>query len=193
MSTSSVLKHVKIAVGSKNPAKIAAVSQGFMTAFRLQNNELLLEGFDVDSGVSEQPVGDAETKQGAINRAKCAFEAYIMLHGSPPCYSVGLEGGISTKEINEIMECSAWMVVYNGSSFGSARTASFMLPESVACLVRDGMELGLADDTVFNRINSKEGSGTVGHLTRGVMSRSDYYSHAIVLSLIPFNWTELFP
>jgi len=183
-----------IAVGSKNPAKIAAVSQGFITAFRLQDSsDLLLEGFDVDSGVAEQPVGDTETKQGAMNRAKNAFEAYITTNGSPPSYSVGLEGGISTKEMGQTMECSAWMVVYNGKTYGSARTATFMLPESVAQLVRDGMELGVADDTVFQRINSKQGSGTVGHLTRGVMNRSDYYCHAIVLALIPFNWTELYP
>ena len=184
---------MKIAVGSKNPAKIAAASEGFMTAFRLEKSDLLLEGFDVDSGVSDQPVGDAETKQGATNRAKSAFEAYLSLNGSPPCYSIGLEGGISTKDANETMECSAWMVVYNGKTIGSSRTATFALPESVAQLVRGGMELGLADDTVFKRINSKEGTGTVGHLTRGVMSRSDYYCHAIVLALIPFNWTELFP
>ena len=94
----------------------------------MQNNDLLLEGFDVDSGVSEQPVGDTETKQGAINRAKSAYEAYILKNGTPPCYSVGLEGGISTKETNQPMECSAWMVVYNGKTFGSARTATFMLP-----------------------------------------------------------------
>ena len=55
------------------------------------------------------------------------------------------------------------------------------------------MELGVADDTVFKRINSKQGTGTVGHLTQGVMNRSDYYCHAIVLALIPFNWPELFP
>ena len=39
---------------------------------------------------------------------------------------------------------------------GKSRTATFFLPEEVAELVRQGQELGSADDIVFNVSNSKQ-------------------------------------
>ena len=46
---------------------------------------------------------------------------------------------------------------------GSSRTSTFALPQVVADLVRQGVELGKADDQVFGRENSGRGDGTVGH------------------------------
>lgn len=62
-------------------------------------------------------------------------------------------------------------MVYNGEKFGSARTASFFLPEAIATLVKGGLELGDADDKVFGSTNNKQSGGTVGHLTNGVIGR----------------------
>ena len=67
------------------------------------------EGFSSPSGVSDQPIGDEETRLGATNRAKHAFEAWTVSHdGQPPAYSVGLEGGID--RTSQGMECFAHMV-----------------------------------------------------------------------------------
>ncbi|EED93722.1 predicted protein, partial [Thalassiosira pseudonana CCMP1335] len=50
----------------------------------------------------------------------------------------------------------------NQHSWGYAKTASFLLPPAISELVLEqGMELGHADDIVFDRVNSKHGSGTV--------------------------------
>jgi non-canonical (house-cleaning) NTP pyrophosphatase len=63
----------------------------------------------------------------------------------------------------------------------------------IAALVREGVELGEADDRVFGRKGSKEGDGIVGLLTGGVVDRANYYSQAIVLAMIPFlKHRELF-
>ena len=121
-----------------------------------------------------------------------AWDAYVALHNAPPTYSIGLEGGIEEYD-NGNMACAAWMVIYNGNKFGSAKTATFTIPPPIATLVRGGMELGLADDQIFKTINSKQNSGTVGHLTRGVMDRSEYYRSAVLLAMIPFLWPELYP
>ena len=51
---------------------------------------------------------------------------------------------------------------------------------------QDGVELGEATDTVFARVNSKHHDGTVGILTGGLIGRSEYYQHALILALIPF-------
>lgn len=53
-------------------------------------------------------------------------------------------------------------------------------------LVRSGIELGVADDQIFHRIDSKKGDGIVGILTQGLIDRSMYYSHALILAFIPF-------
>lgn len=106
-----------IAVGSKNPAKIDAVRIGFMkgwlrvdttlqssseTLSQSSSSLLSLVGYDVDSKVSSQPIGDHETKQGALNRATAAYQEYITQHGHQPHFSVGLEGGITTREEGRI-------------------------------------------------------------------------------------------
>jgi inosine/xanthosine triphosphatase len=62
----------------------------------------------------------------------------------------------------------------------------------VARLVRSGVELGVADDRVFGRSNSKQQDGAVGLLTRGIVTRTDYYEHALLLALVPFGLSELY-
>jgi inosine/xanthosine triphosphatase len=152
-----------IAVGSKNPVKVNAVSRGFeqVASFfpPVDGLELLLaetnaatpriEGIDVPSGVSDQPMGDRETKTGALNRATAAYTAYEKLNGAPPRLSVGLEGGVSVDSETNIMECFAWIFVFDGKRSGAARTASFPLPPVMRDMVmKEGMELGDADDKV---------------------------------------------
>ena len=73
----------------------------------------------------------------------------------------------------------------SGQLEGRARSASFLLPRAVAELVEAGVELGAADDSVFRRRASGRGSGTVGFLTKGLVSREAYYEHAFSLALIP--------
>lgn len=190
---SSLSSTVILAVGSRNPVKVKASVDGIRQALQLpiDDTSIIAEGFDVPSGVPDQPIGSEETKRGATNRALKAWAEYQSKHNCPPTYSIGLEGGID--DSGGAMECSAWMVIYNGSKFGYAKTASFIIPPAMAELVRGGMELGTADDTVFRTINSKQGSGTVGHLTRGVVDRTQYYSSAVLLAMIPFLWPDLYP
>ena len=77
--------------------------------------------------------------------------------------------------------------------FGLSKTGTFLLPTSLAKLIKDGMELGDADDKTFGRIKAKHGSGTVGLLTDGLIDRSAYYEHALVLALIPWIRPDVYP
>ena len=190
------MKEVHIAVGSCNPVKIDAAMKGIQCSFAAKEKESETKyhtyGFNVPSGVSNQPIGDNETKIGACNRAKRAFEEYGNKYGSTPNFAVGLEGGVSF--VNDDMECFAWIVIYNGVSFGYARTGAFMLPPIISRLVREeGIELGDADDKVFGTTNNKQSGGAVGHLTNGIINRSEYYTHAVILACIPFLSPELYP
>ena len=183
------------AVGSKNPVKLGAAQVGVQKACASRTAsepQVQVTGYGVPSGVSDQPMTSEETKRGAVNRAKAAFAAHAEATGSAPEFAVGLEGGI--EEDGSDMLCSAWMCVYDGEHLGTAKTASFTLPPAISALVRGGMELGLADDQVFATVNSKQGQGAVGALTRGVIGRQEYYEPAVVLAMVPLLWKgELFP
>ena len=167
-----------LVVASLNPVKIAAALDGFRRMF--PDDSFEARGVSVPSGVSDQPMTDAETLQGALNRVAHARAA------TPDAdYWVGLEGGC--QESGGALETFAWIVVTDGVRMGKSRTASFSLPEEAARLVRQGMELGHADDVVFGRSNSKQQNGSVGLLTGDVVDRAAYYAQAVILALIPFK------
>jgi len=63
----------------------------------------------------------------------------------------------------------------------------------VVALIQAGMELGHADDLVFQAQNSKQQGGSVGLLTHGLITREAYYQQAMVLALIPFLNESLYP
>lgn len=171
-------------VASTNPVKIAAVAQGLEKMF--PDVRWSVAGISVSSGVSDQPMTDHETLQGALNRALAAQNTE-----STADLWVGIEGGCAD-ETSE-MTAFAWVVALDSSGqVGRAKTGTFLLPSPIAELIRQGVELGEADDRVFGRQNSKQSNGAVGLLTNDVIDRTTYYREAVVLALIPFKNPELF-
>lgn len=171
-----------IIVASQNPVKINATRVGFARTF--PDIECHVSRVSVPSGVSDQPMTSDETLQGALNRAENARR-----HTADATYWVGIEGGVD--ETAHGMEVFAWVVVTDGQRTGKSKTGTFFLPDEVVSLIRQGVELGDADDQVFGRENSKQGNGAVGILTKDVIDRTDYYVHAMILALIPFTNTAL--
>ncbi|MBX7143359.1 MAG: inosine/xanthosine triphosphatase [Oligoflexia bacterium] len=173
-----------IVVGSKNQVKVNAALKAFQRAF--QGTAFTAIGAEVASGVAVQPMSDAETLRGALNRAKRVQS----LHPKAD-YWVGIEGGIEQTEYG--MAVFAWIVVCSPRGEGRGRTGAFFLPPAIEELVRQGDELGVADDKVFGRTNSKQSNGSVGILTNDLITRTDYYEHAVLLALIPELQPELWP
>ena len=141
----------RIVVASGNPVKVNATRSGFQRMFPDTDFELVM--VSVDSGVSHQPMTEAETLQGAENRAKEAARSVAQAD-----FWVGIEGGI--EDLADGMLAYAWIVVCSDGPTGKGRTGGFLLPESVAQLVRAGKELGDANDLVFGRQNSKQQEGS---------------------------------
>lgn len=167
---------LKIVVASTNPAKLEAVGSAFEACFK---TPLELVSVSVPSGVAEQPMTDAETLQGARNRAANALAKIPDAH-----YAVGLEGGV--EDTRDGMLSFAWVVVKTRVLESRGRTATLQLPERVAALVRQGVELGEANDRVFGVQNSKHNLGAVGLLTNGLIDRKKLYADAVIMALIPF-------
>ena len=175
-------KH-RIVVASRNPVKLNAALQACMCMFPDVSYEI--EGVSVPSGVPDQPLSDEETLQGALNRAQNAQSLE-----TDADYWFGIEGGVEPH--GDTFQSFAWVAVIGRSGrVGKARTAMLYLPQEVAKLVREGMELGHADDVVFGKENSKQHSGLVGLLTDDVIDRSSYYRQAAILALVPFKNTNL--
>jgi len=173
----------KIVVSSMNPVKAEAVKNGFTRLFPDTPFEMI--NVSVESGVSDQPMTDEETRTGATNRAT---KARVAEPGGD--YWVGVEGGCDF--LGEDMVAFAWIVVLGKDDRGSARTALFRLPKKVQDLVASGMELGLADDQVFGEENSKQNSGAVGLLTGDVVTRTTLYEQAVILAFIPIKNPDLY-
>ncbi|MDJ0758385.1 MAG: inosine/xanthosine triphosphatase [Woeseiaceae bacterium] len=175
---------MRVIVASENPVKVAATRDAFTTLFPEEDIEII--ALNVASGVADQPVSDAETRQGAANRAG---NARTELPDAD--FWVGLEGGIEV--IDDQLTAFAWMHVCGRNGFASqARTPSLPLPPGVKALVDEGLELGEANDRVFSTLNSKQGGGAFGLLTGGRLTRESVYAQTVLLALMPFA-NELYP
>jgi inosine/xanthosine triphosphatase len=172
-----------IILASNNPVKRNAVLTGFLRMF--PDEEFYINETSVPSGVSGQPLSSRETLQGAVNRLEHIF------NNQPHAdFWVGIEGGV--ENLDEDLAAFAWVVIRSHHCMGKSRTGTFFLPPAVARLIRQGKELGEADDIVFGRANSKAENGAVGLLTGDVIDRAELYAHAVVLALIPIKNQELY-
>lgn len=170
-------KTLKIAVASFNPVKLEAVKSAFSTQFPQADLEVI--PVSVSSGVSDQPLTDAETRQGARNRVENARQAV-----TDADYWVGLEGGVES--LGRQLMAMAWMAVGDASgSIHEARSPNLPLPPGVQRLMGEGLELGEANDVVFATSNSKQGGGAYGLLTDGRYTRQAIYAQTLEFALIP--------
>lgn len=174
----------RVIVGSTNPIKLEATREAFQMSF--PDKEFNFITYPALSGVSDQPIGQTETKQGATNRAEACKSEY-----ADADYYVGLEGGL--EKIEGEYWVFAWMCIISKSNAkGFGRTGSFLLPPKVSKLIDQGKELGTATDIAFNETNSKHKGGTIGVLTNENITRKDFYKDAMIFALIPFVKPELY-
>ncbi|NPA67311.1 MAG: non-canonical purine NTP phosphatase [Chlorobi bacterium] len=174
---------LKAIIASESPVKNKAVKKAFGKVF--PDTDFTFFSFPANSGVSDQPVSNTETFNGAKNRAENARKKDPYAD-----FYIGIEGGIEETVFGT--EAFAWVYIISGNKTGKARTATFFLPEKITDLLKKGYELGEADDIVFNQKDSKKKTGAVGILTENITSRTKYYSEAVILALIPFINDDLY-
>jgi hypothetical protein len=74
--------------------------------------------------------------------------------------------------------------------FTSWGTSTYFTPPRARFL---SSESGVCRAQVFKRFASGQGDGTVGRLTNGLISRTDYYAHTVALALVPLMSPALYP
>lgn len=172
---------MKIAVGSTNPTKVAAVE----TIVKQMWPEVEIIALAVPSGVSEMPISDAETITGARNRARAARQV------ANADFGIGLEGGVHTDPLGLLLQ--GWVVVVdeNGRE-GVGAAGRLPLPPMIADRVLAGEELGPVMDDLLGESNVKAKGGAVGALTGGLIPRDLSFSLGVGYALAPFVAPEFY-
>ncbi len=165
----------RAAVGSINPAKVAAVRE----ALGKLAPRCAVVAQDVPSGAGAQPFGDDATRAGAIERARRALATGASDIG------FGLEGGVELD--GERVWLLSWVAAVDPSGReGYASGLRMLLPPALAAGLRAGAELGTLVDTMFGVTDSKSASGAIGLLTAGAVSRTDAFADLVAMSLAPW-------
>ncbi len=163
---------MKIAIGSKNPVKVAAVIDGLKDAFHGAD----FISVEVKSGVSDQPISDDDTIKGAVNRAKEAMRK------TNADFGIGLEGGV--KDTEHGMMGTVWCAIVDKQgrvSLGGG--LHYHIPPVIAEKIKNGMELGKAMDELTNRHGTKHQEGAIGILTNGLLDRKSAYESIVKLAM----------
>ena len=177
MTPSSIDTAQRIAVGSKNPVKVAAVR----AVIARITPEATIEAVSAASGVPDQPFGDEETIRGAIARARAAQKA------ADADLGVGIEGGVVNMPDGSMRTCAWAAVVLRDGRHSVGGSLAMPLPDSVARLIRErGLELGHAMDELTGQRETKHGAGAVGILTRGLVDRQAAYEVLVSYALASF-------
>lgn len=191
---------MRIGVGSGNPVKRRAVEQAIGSVARGDagdrsasgdrsaagpldaRSEAVVESVSVPSGVSEQPIGHAETIAGAENRAAAVLES------DPEGYdfAVGIEGGVARFDGAEGRFLVMWAAVSDGARTGRGAGPSLELPDGIAARVDDGEELGPVMDDVLDTTGVARRGGAAGALTNGRVDRAGALATAVAGAFGPF-------
>lgn len=180
---------LKVAVGSDTPVKINAVEHAFME--RYPECETMVIGKKVPSGVSDQPMTNAETLLGARNRAKRLLEVYRDID-----IAAGLEGGVEIiipgKEKDPdtyIVTGFAYLLSRDGVE-GLGISPGVIIPHEVMKLILDkGMEMSEAVSSVYGT-NTKEDRDCTGVITEGYLSATDYYAIATNIAIANYDYNK---
>jgi inosine/xanthosine triphosphatase len=179
-----------VRVGSTNPPKL----EGVRAALAAFSRDVTVEGVDLESGVSEQPLGLEEIVEGARNRASGARR-------SGSCdLGVGYEDGLVA--IPE--SAGGWLnvgcaAVSDGDRISIGLSSGFSYPP--ACSERAVAErrpIGALFDRLWRErrgdcaVCAEPSIGNVGKLTGGAMTRAEYTRHAVLCALTPFIHPDLY-
>lgn len=161
---------MKVIVGTRNKAKIEAVERVFNRYFE----QVELHSQPTPSRVSEQPIGNDETRQGAVNRSLEALSCDGDVIG------VGLEGGVMYVG-NTMYVCNWGALALKDGTILTAAGAQIPLPENIRREIESGRELGPLVESLFQQQGIRQGEGAMGIFTSGVVTRMKLFDHIMEL------------
>ena len=180
--------NMNLKVGSKNQTKIQAVREAaglYPDIFP----DPQVEGVEVGVDLYGHPKNVKETVEGAIERAKKAYQNCK--------YSFGLEGGLievpyTKSRYMEIGACA----IFDGKSFSIGLSPAYEWPsEATRMILEDGVDasqaLKLIGYTNHEKLGALPGGG-IGSLTEGRMTREDFTRYSIIMAMIQLEKPEYY-
>ena len=174
---------MKVVVGSKNPVKVNATRVALKQVLGT-GDDIVVVGVDAPSLVADQPMTEAETRLGAVNRVKACLAEY------KANWYVAIEGGVD--KFTDGPATFAYVAICNGEHWSVGRSANLPLPETVYASLTAGEELGDVMDKLFDTHNIKQKGGAIGLLTNHLATRQSVYELAIILTMAKFNFLPLY-
>lgn len=157
-------------IGSMNQAKVEAVQK----VVKEHYPHAVVRAVHSDSEVSAQPIGDTETLQGAINRAKSVRK------NASNAIGIGLEGGV--RRLDGVLYICNWGALETPEGqLITAGGAQIPLPADIAKEIENGKELGPVIDTYFNKSQLRQQEGAMGMFTAGAITRVELFTHILQL------------
>jgi inosine/xanthosine triphosphatase len=169
------LERIRVAVGTKNPAKLAAVRNSFAH----YHANVIVKGVEVDSGVPEQPFAE-DTVKGAVNRARAALDA------TGADLGVGIEAGLFWNPlIKDYLDVQFCAILDKRGVLTIGHGPGFAYPPRVVKDVAAGKSIGEAMARLTGVFGIGNSIGAVGWLSSGALDRTRLTETAIVCALIP--------
>ena len=172
---------MKIAVGSQNTAKLGAIQNAALTYWPASH----VTGYNVPSGVSDQPMNFEETLQGSTNRAVAALAAG---KAEGATLGVGLEGGLVKMGAYTVL--FGIVTVTDGTQTASAPTTGTPLPPEWTAALEAGEELGPFIAKKF--ADYTKTIGAMPFLTNGQLLREEVFTEAAKGAFVPWVKPEAF-
>ncbi len=180
-----------LAVGSTNPVKVNSA----VVAASETWPEVRVKGFEVESGISEQPMSDDETRKGAQNRSQVVYKKMLeklkteksdqkkeVAQNKNQLLGLGLEGGVFQREDGELWS-TVWVVVWDGQKLYEANGARFKVPDKIAKPILQGEEMGPVVSELFGGEDIKRKNGAIGVVTNNFVDRTEEYAAIVKLAL----------
>jgi len=180
---------MKLHVGSKNPTKLAAVTEVVATYPEFFTDPEVI-GIDVNVDEFGHPKTLEDTVRGARDRAKAAFDA-----AGDCALSFGLESGLMPVPYTKTgyLEIS-FCAIYDGRNFHLGLSDGFEWPKKVFDLIMQGLDGSQAVKQVGLTEEPKVGAanGTIQVLSNGRMTRKDSLKVGIMMAVIHLLHPELY-
>ncbi|HUR62990.1 MAG TPA: inosine/xanthosine triphosphatase [Candidatus Thermoplasmatota archaeon] len=171
------LQPVRVAVGSANAVKVAAVREEFVRILPLPAE---VRGFTVPTGVPEQP-RDGETLEGARNRATAALAAWPEAD-----YAIGIEAGLVRFPAHEgHLEAQACVVLDRAGLETHGWGPAFHYPGFVTRRALAGEMVSDVLGPIANDPALGSTTGAIGYLTHGRLDRTGLSRTAILMAFVP--------
>lgn len=169
---------VRVAVGTANRLKVAAVADSFRAAFpRLR---FRVRGVRVRTGVPEQPT-EAQTFRGAENRARRALAGWPQAD-----YGVGIEAGLHRSDyLGRRLDVQYVVILDKDGDRSAGHGGGFYYPRTVEERVLRGRTISQVLGPIARDPRLGSTTGAVGFLSEGALDRRALTRHAVLLALVP--------